>query len=117
MNAVGKRHYLNSSSVAETFTPRRANRFLAVPEVVSRFAHCDPAVTERVKRRERQHRWRAKRRKEREKFWSHMGRLLFAIGDSKAARLLHRRRLNLARNRLMGVWDGTTYNVPEKRKP
>jgi hypothetical protein len=100
MNAVSKRHYLISSSVAETFTPHRANRFL-VPEVVSRFAHCDPAVTERVKRRERQQRWRANRREKRKAFWTRMGWLLFATGDPEAARLLHIRRLSLARNRCM----------------
>jgi hypothetical protein len=68
---------------------------------VSRFAYCDLAVAERVKRRERQQRWRAKRREKRKAFWTRMGWLVFATGDPEAARLLRIRRLNLARNRRM----------------
>jgi hypothetical protein len=68
---------------------------------ISRYAHCDPALAQRIRRRIRQQRWRAKRRERRLEFWSRMGRFLYATGDPEAARLLRVRAQNLARNRLM----------------
>jgi hypothetical protein len=70
-------------------------------EIISRYAHCDPALAQRLRRRVSQQRWRAKRREKRMEFWSRMGRLVYAIGDRETARLLRVRAQNLARNRLM----------------
>jgi hypothetical protein len=70
-------------------------------KAISRYAHCDPALAQRLRRRGRQQRWRAKRREKRMEFWSRMERLVCMIGDREAARLLRVRAQNLARNRLM----------------
>jgi hypothetical protein len=70
-------------------------------KTISSYAHCDPALAQRLRRRVSQQRWRAKRREKRMEFWSRMGRLVYAIGDREAARLLRVRAQNLARNRLM----------------
>ena len=70
-------------------------------KTISRYAHCDPALAQRLRRRGRQQRWRAKRREKRAEFWTRIGRLVYMIGDPEAARLLRVRAQNLARNRLM----------------
>lgn len=70
-------------------------------KAISSYAHCDPALAQRLRCRARQRRWRAKRREKRAEFWSRTGRLVYAIGDREAARLLGVRAQNLARNRLM----------------
>jgi hypothetical protein len=82
-------------------------------KAISRYAHCDPALAQRIHRRGRQQRWRAKRREKRMEFWSRVGRLLYAIGDREAARLLRVRAQNLARNRLMK--DLGYYNLERAR--